>query len=224
MQIVDNQNRKRLEEGRNYGMGFAFLKQVAINTYETVQPISQCKDYLNDVVYSEATGKRCEAYGLSYEKQGIFEGSHGYICFSILDYHSGDRYQHKQSEIENVTKNFKNIEGLLNYYEDEVFGLDSFTEIEQVDTNMWFAKIPVFWCSATFLISLWSLLVRASIWYDGKKSPEEYLKGIQGPDAYNIPTALTKLPKINSETKQDMSQYQGNTDVHNCGIIGYNQL
>ena len=51
IQIINKQCRSKLCEGRSYQMGFAFLKKLDNNTFETVQPISPCKDYLNDVIF-----------------------------------------------------------------------------------------------------------------------------------------------------------------------------
>ena len=73
LKIIDKQNRGKLNEGRNYQMGFAFCKKVSNKVLETIQPISPCKDYLNDVVYSERTGKNVSAYGLNTSKLGLFD-------------------------------------------------------------------------------------------------------------------------------------------------------
>jgi hypothetical protein len=224
MKIIDNQNRKVLGEGRNFGMGFAFLKKTGVGQYETVQPISPCKDYLNDVVYSEATGKPCTAYGLKYTKHDIFTSKvEGYICFSILDYWDGKAYPKRQEEIDLVKQNYKHIEALFNHFEKEIFHLKSRTRIYQIEDNLYLCKIPLFWCKATYRISLWSLLCRCAMWYDGSQSPMDYLKTVKGPDQYLLSSVLPKIDRMREGNipEQDLAHMYGGTQVHNCGVVEY---
>jgi len=51
MQIDVLHKRNNLAEGRNFGMGFGFLKKLSNTKYKTIMPISPCKDYINDVLY-----------------------------------------------------------------------------------------------------------------------------------------------------------------------------
>ena len=73
MTITEKHDRNVLIEGRSSGMGFAMLKKDKTN-YETVNPLSPCKDYLNEVVFTENTGYPTKAHGLDYkEKLDIFK-------------------------------------------------------------------------------------------------------------------------------------------------------
>src|SRR5687768_15710647 len=81
--LVDKQDRSVLCEGRNYGIGFAFCKRTG-DVLETVQPVSPCKDYLNDVVYSEHSGQPFSAWGLRTSKKNIFYADEGaYVLFQV---------------------------------------------------------------------------------------------------------------------------------------------
>ena len=84
--LIDKQNRRTLGEGRNYGMGMACLKKDGDN-FETVCPITACKDFISDVIYSELTGKPYYAYGLSTSKKDIFDykNDEAYFVFAILN-------------------------------------------------------------------------------------------------------------------------------------------
>ena len=114
--IVDKEDRMILQEGRGMGMGFAFLK-FEDGVYKTVQPISPCKDYLNDVVYSEATGKVCTVYGLKYNKKDIFNQGKAFIAMSMCPYNGGSKYPTYDKDVVDLKGNIENIQSFINFYE-----------------------------------------------------------------------------------------------------------
>lgn len=227
IKIIDKQKRSVLGEGRDFGMGFAFLKKIDDKTFETVQPISPCKDYLNDVVYAEATGKKCIAYGLSYNKIGIFNDSdEAYLVISILDYHSGMNYSHKKWEIEALDKGIESIKSLLNFFEKSL-GFKKRSTFVKVKENLYVLTIPIEWTASSYCISLVSLICRSGRWYDKKTDPFEYFTKFTefSHDVYLVKGAIPAMKKM-IETKmfkQDLSLSPGGTTIHNCGILKYVQ-
>ena len=58
--ITENYKRKELGEGRDHGLGFAFLKKNKKDDYETRNAFTACKDYLNDLIYVENTEREID--------------------------------------------------------------------------------------------------------------------------------------------------------------------
>ena len=68
MEIINNFDRLKLSEGRNFGIGFAFLKKITNNKFETLNAFTACKDYLNDLIYVETTKKNLtRIHGFKHE-------------------------------------------------------------------------------------------------------------------------------------------------------------
>ena len=99
-----------------------------------VTPISPCKDYLNDVVWSEAVNKSVSIYGLSYEKKDIYDKKYAYIIISILTSKSGTEYPTYKKDVERLEENYKKLESFINYFEENLTeGI--FTEITKISDN-----------------------------------------------------------------------------------------
>jgi hypothetical protein len=185
IKLIDNKRRLDLQEGRDYQMGFAFCKKVDENTFETVQPISPCKDYLNDVVYSEKTGNIVEVFGLNVSKNNIFNEDYGYLAVEIvksyrdLKSNGYENYKEYNSDRERLKSNINHVCTLINHVEAQ-FGLDHYTTIIELD-NQYLFKVPVFWTKYVYLISLYSLLIRLAQYYDGTISVEDFLKNYDKP-------------------------------------------
>lgn len=224
IQIKDNQNRLKLNEGRNYQMGFAFCKKVDDNTFETVQPISPCKDYLNDVVYSENTGKPCSVFGLTTKKENIFTEDYVYMAIAICRHYydirseKNDHYKDYEKDTVRFKTNINNVVALLNFVEAE-FGLDKYTTITEVEDKYLF-KIPVFWTKYVYLISLYSLLVRLAQYYDGKVTPKEFLstykEDLDKQRWEGAQPAYNHL--ITTKVLIDDPKFTNSYSVHNSGI------
>jgi hypothetical protein len=229
--LVDKQNRGILSEGRNYQMGFAFCKKEGKGKYATVQPISPCKDYLNDTVYAELTGKPCAAYGYSCKKENIYDEKEGYayVVIKLLGSKYGDgSYPNMDADKKNLKENYKTLEKFINYFEEQK-GLDKRSQITEVDDDRYFIKVPLFWCQATYLISLYTLLLRTGQFWKGEGTPQEYIDNFGKefpPDSYMITAAKPKLAKILTQKvkPQDLSEFRGGSDVHNHGIVAANIL
>ena len=226
MKLIDKKNRSILGEGRSHQMGFAFLKKHKTqDTYTTVQPISTCKDYLNDVVWSEHTGKEITAYGLKYKKKNIFDKTNAYIVLSILPYKGGNEYPNYHQDIKNLAKNYKLLNKFINYF-DEKLGMFP-SEITEVEPNKYIVKFDYKWCKSTYGISLFSLLLRAGQFYK-KGDCMKYLKEFQTefpPDNYLVLNTVPKLAKFIADKSipdQELDKLEGGTTAHNYGIMHLN--
>lgn len=225
---INKNTRKRLNEGRDYQMGFAFAKKLDDENYQLVQPLSPCKDYLNDVIFAEHTGKSIEVYGSISEKNDIFEDK-AYLCFAIMPNKYDSLYNKTilPQDIENLNKRYVFIEAMIHNIE-MLLGLKEKTTIFKVEENLYLAEVPLYWIQSSWTISLYSLLIRAFQYTEEYVDPMEYLKAYP----YNMEQMLVKnaLPKLediikNGIRKQDFSTY-GDTNksmsqIHNHGILAY---
>ena len=225
--IIDNKNRNILNEGRSNQMGFAFLKKLDETKFETVQPISPCKDYLNVVVWAEHVDKQILAYGLNYIKQNIFNGDYAYICFKMCPYKYDNIYNKKQllKDIEAIDNNYQNLNLYINEIE-KLLDLKNFTIIKKLKSNLFLVYVPIYWTTYTYTISLYSLLLRACQLYNSDDGDViEYLSTnkIFRPDIGLIKTALPKLQKLikTGLITQDLQKLPGTTTTHNMGICGF---
>lgn len=177
IKIIDKQNRSLLNEGRNNGMGFAFLKKVNDKTFETVQPISPCKDYLNEVVFTEKYNIPTKGCGLKYlQKKNIFKRV-GYLVISILktktlSYNYSNSYE---TDCEKINTNYENIQLFLNKIEN-LINIKTKTKLRKTKDNEILVSMSYKWCESTIAISLYSFLLRIGLLYDGEKDPIKFIK------------------------------------------------
>lgn len=157
MKILDNQNRSKLAEGRNIGFGFAFLN----DKLETVQPFSPCKDYLNEVVYSEKVNKKSSAYGLTYEPQSIFKNNIR-LAFKVLN-NSNSTNDLNETLRSKLNIDYKSIQKLLNRLENH-FNIPLST-IHKANDDIYVLELDKWWVEDTWRISAYSMLVRNALGY-----------------------------------------------------------
>lgn len=218
--LINSLNRGSLSEGRNYGFASALAKRVD-GTLTTVCPITCCKDFISDVVYTEVTGNPYSIYGLSYSKQNIFQDGVGYMIFGI-EKRGRDltEYDNYKRDYEMLASNHSNLEKFINWFEKQ-FKLESFTKIKQLGENRYLAVFPLFWSEGTYLISLYGLLLRVGFFYkDGDVM--NYLKDFKhdSGDAMMLNTIMPKIQKmLNGKIpKQDMNSCRS---PHSTGIHGF---
>lgn len=226
--IKDAQDRRKLSEGRTNNMAFAFLKKLKADKYETVHAPSPCKDYLNDVVYAEHLNVSVQACGLSYSSHEIFDKKTSYMTIKMLPSNGGGGYYRTGATLESDTKllekNFKNIEKLLNWIE---VRLDiPLTKITKANDDFYLVTFSYYWSSQTYLISLYSLLLRMAQFYDGTQEPNEYLNGYKDP--LDISLWMNAKPKLmllmgGYKTIQEFDPKTGG-NIHNMGISTYNNF
>lgn len=227
IKLIDKTNRGVLSEGRNYQMGFGFAKKINDDTYEMVTPISPCKDYLNDVVWSEAIDKPISAHGLSYKKQDIYDKEYAYFVISILTNKQEKEYPTYKADIQRLDENYNRLQAFMNFFE-ETLTEGIFTEIERIDTNKYLVKIPLFFIRGTYLISLYSLLLRAGQFWDGVQDPNDFINNFNANliDVSLVKSAAPKLKKLieNGYVKQNLEELTQPYSVHNCGILSFTGL
>jgi hypothetical protein len=218
LKFIDKQDRLVLSEGRNYGVGFALCKRTG-DTVETVGPISPCKDYMNDQVYSERTGKPYRAWGYSAKKCDIFDGKVAYIAFGVMPYKGSSGLQPQQvKECEFLAANFLKVQEFINQIE-TLFKLEGRTSVQKVADNRYVATVPDFWVTYPCLVSLWSLLVRFAIesfWVEG-----DVLKAIDNcttSDGMMLMSAMPKMKKMIAGTFPKQN-YEITSGWHDAGIV-----
>lgn len=96
--------------------------------------------------------------------------------------------------------------------------------IDGINTNA--IELPLIWCDSTYMISLYSLLLRAGQTYgDISIDPFKFLEDNKGykEDISLIKSALPKLRDIikYGPLKQDFSNLRGDNSTHNLGIVAY---
>ena len=227
MKININHNRNKLEEGREYGMGFGFLKKISNIEYKTVSPISPCKDYLNDVLYAEKTGEILpKIYGFKYDKiQNIVERNYAYLGIKICDYRHGG-WNKLDIHTKEFAKNYKNVENFLGQLEDKL-GIKYKSKIIKADDNYFVVKMPKFWTNTIYLLSMYTLLLRAHQKYNNTKSALQDIEenNALSHDKYFINSCKDKLFRILNGELPEQPFVKGSPSgkIHNnSGIVSFN--
>jgi hypothetical protein len=188
--IVNNlqDERKNLMEGKKSGLGFAFAKHNKENdTYETIMPISTCKDYLNDVVVSERLGEGIgQIYGFDYKPIKLFNDDHNFlVCKDI-------------GVKDNSSLKVDNINSLINKIED-MLGIENKSKAFASNDDQILIYVSNQWCKEGYLISMFSLLARIGVRYNPDKDPIEFLqtKNVYDNESWmtgkNIPMLIDKI-------------------------------
>ena len=182
--LIDNQDRAKLSEGRNYGFGGGFAKLEG-DTLVMQIPLTACKDFYSEVIATEFHGKAYNIYGLNYQKTDCFdkEKNIAYLVCAILPFNRGEKYPNFDKDLAALDANYKSIESFLNYFEKK-FKVKGKTKITKIADNRYLFQVPLFWCKGTYLISLYGFLSRACLYFDNKKDPLLYLSEMSNGDTY----------------------------------------
>ena len=225
VKIIEKGDRSSLCEGVTSGMGFAFAKKTETDTYETVSPISTCKDFLNEVVYTEATGFSSRAYGMNWDKKVDLFKDRVYLVIKMLARKGGSGYSYANSTLEKDTallcNNYKNMQAFMRCF-DEILGLKP-TKIAQSENGMFLVTLDKEWVSTTYSISLYTLLIRAALVYEDG----DFLKFLDNYKYSNYDAGLLRSSRkgINKiiETKELPTYSQQELETkrcpHNEGIL-----
>jgi hypothetical protein len=157
-------SRKGTFEGRNQGIAIGFVD----NKLNTICPITPCKDFLNEVVYSEYTGIQIGSiYGFKHPVSGVFKGKRKInLAAAICKQNKDEPYtQIDKVQIKNTVKFINNIETRLNIPKTTVRQIDEFTIF----------RFSNYWISQVYLISLYGLLIRLGVNYDGTNVLDYYV-------------------------------------------------
>lgn len=226
MKININHNRNNLQEGREYGMGFGFLKKLSNTKYETVSPISPCKDYLNDVLYAEKTNEILPTiYGFKYDGvQNIVGRNYAYLGIKICDYKHGG-WGNLERDLNAFNKNYKNVENFLQQIEEKL-GIKYKSKIIKANNDHFVVKMPKFWTNTLYLLSMYTLLLRAHQKYDNTKTALQAIEEnkVFNGDSYLINSCKNKLFKIIEGELPEQPFIKGSPSgkIHNnSGIVSF---
>ena len=230
--IKELQERSKLSEGRNYGVGFTILNKKG-SKFETYLPFTACRDYLNDFAYVESTKKEIgEIYGYNHKLLNCFDNKNVvYFGVNTLHYKKGKNYD-KFDELQNILiNNYKNLELFLNRIEDNL-GVKIKTSIE-LDEDTLIIKCSKFWVKSTPLISVYTLLIRC--YFNIKTNDKPIIDILKDNIPFINADSMMKKPCIdfyemylNNKSKFINPDYNGyglvKEDnpglIHNFGIVG----
>lgn len=180
--IVEKKDRGKLGEGRNNGMGFGFLQHIKDRTFHTVQPLSPCKDYLAEVVFTEKHDIPTKGCGLSYPKKLDIFTDIAYMGIKLMPIHGSKYYSYGktlETDVKLLAENYKSIQRLMNQFELEL-GLKSLTRIEPANDDYFLVTLSSEWCDSTHSISLYTLLLRVlMVATEDDKDIVDFLKGYE---------------------------------------------
>ena len=157
--IKELQQRSKLCEGRDFGVGFTILNKKG-SKFETYLPFTACRDYLNDFAYVESTKKEIGSiYGYNHILLNCFDNKNiVYFGVKTLHRNNGGKYD-KFDECQKVLiDNYKNLQLFLNTIEKQS-DIKIKTSIE-LDEDTLIIKCSKFWVKSTPLISVYTLLIR----------------------------------------------------------------
>lgn len=166
--IINNYNRSILNEGRNFGLGYAFCTKLNNDVYVAEHAITACKDYLNDVVYFEKT-KEINYTGIHnfvYTPKGIFDND-VYLVVTPVHYNCNgenwnDYLKLSKTLIDNKFNTFlTDIHELEKKYkvENKTQYLGAKTITNHTVSGHLF-KLDKFWVSHHVYISMYTLYMR----------------------------------------------------------------
>lgn len=235
--VTDNLDRTELCEGRDQGIGFAMLKKLDNINFETVNPISPCKDYLAEVIFTENYKIPTKAHGLNYTKiKDILNEDVSYLVFKnlttdgVIGHFNIEKKNFKQYS-EEVLNGYKKIEAFINQFQSELENKFIKCKIEVVNDDQFLVIFDTQWACSTYSISLFSLLIRIGKDYVKKMLVLEYIKSIPNNsiDYSLLKTAIENIEKIlilkrlPKTSKNTLEQVENKKNIcpHNEGICAW---
>ena len=103
--IKELQERSKLFEGRNFGVGFTILNKKG-SKFETYLPFTACRDYLNDFAYVESTKKEIgKIHGYDHKVLNCFDNKN-IVYFGVKALHKNNQGNYdKFDELQNILIN-----------------------------------------------------------------------------------------------------------------------
>lgn len=231
--LNDIKGRDKLAEGRNVGLGFGFLKLTKESNdeqiYNAIHPISACKDYLNEVVFSEKYKKPSSAYGFSYKPQDLFRDSnYVYLGIKIVPYRltKNDYYSKRNIDKDKALLQKRMMLPLIREVE-KALGVKRTTKIFIANEGL-VVKAPIDWVKSTAAISLYTLLLRLGVFYDKKTHILDFLDKVKEGNCFEGDSSMAKglVPRL--KFLMEMKEVPGQTFKpegvcpHNYGIFSVN--
>jgi hypothetical protein len=221
--LIDKHDRTKLSEGRSYGFGGAFAKiDSKTKSIELVMPITCCGDFLNEVVHTEYTNKQWSIYGFSYQRSEPFNLKKGlaYMVCAILKVNRGDKYATYDKDLEQLEAHYKNIAVFMHFFEN-LFCIKNKTKIKRLGKNSYLFTFDVWWTKGTYKISLYKLLSRMALYYDGKQDPMEYLDACKDNDTYIWKNVRPKVLDMLSGFIPEQIMLETDSCPHSLGVQNF---
>jgi len=218
--VINEKPRHILAEGRSHGIGHDICKREG-SVLTMIMPETACKDFLSDQVYSENSGKPYSVYGFKCKKESCFD-THAYLTLSVLKSNGNPPYEYTgwKKEVEDLNKNYAKVGLFLNKFE-ELFKFKDRTEVHPVGDNLFAMVVPIEWVKQTYLISLYTLLARNALKWDGKQNVLAYIVEMDKcPEAMTFLGIMPKIQLIIEGTNQPQD-FTKTWNVHSCGIVGW---
>lgn len=227
VQIKELHNRRSLSEGINNGMCFAFLNE----NYETFNAHTACRDFLNDIVFTENTGIPLTIYGLTTKKQNIYGKEQSLMGIKFMKNSSGTGYSYSESidaDIKSLKENYQHMANALTEI-GMLFNLTGIVTIEEAEDNYFVVRFPNEWCISSHSISLFTLFLRVLFMYKGDIPYIDFLKefSYNQYDAGMLKKILAKWDTIIAKGMPQQCAYiEENAKLnrwapHSCGIMNY---
>lgn len=234
--IEQLQDRKKLDEGRSFGIGFSILNKINKNKYQTYLPFTACRDYLNDFAYVENTGKEIgKIYGYNHKYLGCFlNKKYFYIGVNTLHYNDNNCNWIKFEESSKLLiDNYKVLEKFLNFIEEKT-GIKSRTTIE-LDEDTLIVRAPIYWSKNTALISVYTLFIRCYFNLKEEDLNKEFYEMLNNnpfisEDKYLKTNCITFCKKLDIDKSffnninygvETMEKKNIKNHIHNYGIVGF---
>lgn len=206
----------RLNEAFNYGFTMALLD----DKFRALHPPVNCKDYFQDLFWTEHHEKPSEVYG--------FEWSPGTISLKRPTYYMGCRH----SSIE-IGKNRLNWQTFVNTW-DYKRGY-RLTKIRLDTPKSVLVEFDGAWTKKPVLMSAFTSILRMGSVYDEKsdsnniwewllaRQKPSYHTGHASPDFSRLRTILPRLKRLaeGMEPKQTYQEYESPHEAHERGIYGW---
>lgn len=211
--------RSDLNEGRDYGIGFSVLKADSANNLKPLFPFTACKDYLNDVIYVEQSGKNIdEVYGFRHEFMNYFQNKKRLILgVAPLQYIEGEKridddyiwenYDDCSSYFTNNSENFINV---LHYIEIMMNGTSKLTKLLGIVDNTWILELNPIWQTTGPAISFFTLFARC--YFNFKDSPS--IENIKAHTPYIMDDEMMKINILDILDNLDITENIFNTDIY----------
>lgn len=235
--IIQKQNRELLGEGRNFGMGYSFLKKNKDEkNYDTVLAFTACKDYLNDVIYVERGPKHTlnKVHGFKHEYEKLFEKEENFFYFGLCPLNRNgiakdekgwllyDRY------VKFMEENIIYLMLAVNEME-RIFNFSSPTILVQKDQVLikgelvpaYVLKVPIEWSKSPYHISFYGVFLRYYLGLKDLKDLKKYNPFIPD-DAYHLGN-ITYILENGLEVLEYPSELYNKTSnkhtIHNDGYV-----
>ncbi len=218
--LIEPFDRKSLSEGKDYGMAFAMVKKEK-KVITCCIAINCCKDFMSDLIWSNAVNKPYSIYGLNYSPQNIYNKNEAYLVISIEKKGRNlVEYGNYKRDYDLLKSNYKNLQSYINQFEKRL-KIKGLTKIEEIQENRYLVTFNTFWVKGTYLISLFTLLLRVGMFYK-EGDIIAHLEGdnYDSADKYIVNSVISKIQQMLDGfiPEQNLNEVKS---PHNLGIQSY---